>query len=105
MGDPFAQRWSVWAAGYGGSQTTDGDAGVGSNTATSRIFGTAVGADYRFSPFTVAGFALAGGGTSFSIANGLGSGAPICSRPARSCATRSGLYPRGTRLWLAGHHH
>ena len=70
----FAQRWSVWAAGYGGSQTTDGNAGVGSNTATSRIFGTAVGADYRFSPFTLAGFALAGGGTNFSIANGLGSG-------------------------------
>ena len=64
----------MWAAGYGGSQTTDGNAGVGSNTATSRIFGTAVGADYRFSPFTLAGFALAGGGTNFSIANGLGSG-------------------------------
>jgi autotransporter-associated beta strand protein len=69
----FAQRWSVWAAGYGGSQTTDGNAGVGSNTATSRIFGTAVGADYRFSPDTLAGFALAGGGTNFSVANG-GSG-------------------------------
>jgi uncharacterized protein with beta-barrel porin domain len=69
----FAQRWSVWAAGYGGSQTTDGNAGVGSNTATSRIFGTAVGADYRVSPDTLAGFALAGGGTNFSVANG-GSG-------------------------------
>jgi uncharacterized protein with beta-barrel porin domain len=74
MADPFAQRWSVWAAGYGGSQTTDGNAALGSNTATSRIAGTAVGADYRFSPFTLAGFALAGGGTNFSLANGLGSG-------------------------------
>jgi autotransporter-associated beta strand protein len=73
MVDPFAQRWSVWAAGFGGSQTTDGHAGVGSNTATSRIYGTAVGADYRFSPFTLAGFALAGGGTSFTV-NGFGSG-------------------------------
>ncbi len=72
--DPFAQRWSVWAAGYGGSQTTDGNAALGSNTVTSRIAGTAVGADYRFSPFTLAGFALAGGGTNFSLANGLGSG-------------------------------
>lgn len=72
--ESFAQRWSVWAAGYGGSQTTDGNAAVGSNTATSRIAGSAVGADYRFSPFTLAGFALAGGGTNFSIANGLGSG-------------------------------
>jgi uncharacterized protein with beta-barrel porin domain len=63
----------VWAAGYGGSQTTDGNAALGSNTATSRIAGTAVGADYRISPFTIAGFALAGGGTSFSVA-GSGSG-------------------------------
>jgi uncharacterized protein with beta-barrel porin domain len=66
---PFEQRWSVWSVGFGGSQTTDGNATVGSNTATSSIYGTAVGADYRISPFTVAGFALAGGGTNFSVAN------------------------------------
>jgi uncharacterized protein with beta-barrel porin domain len=72
--DPFAQRWSVWAAGYGGSQTTDGNAVLGSNTVTSQVFGTAVGADYRLSPYTLAGFALAGGGTNFSIANGSGTG-------------------------------
>jgi autotransporter-associated beta strand protein len=65
----FEQRWSTWIAGYGGSQTTDGNAAVGSNSATSRVFGTAVGADYRFSPDTVAGFSLAGGGTNFSVAN------------------------------------
>ncbi|MDR3489089.1 MAG: autotransporter-associated beta strand repeat-containing protein, partial [Bradyrhizobium sp.] len=74
---PLAQtydpRWSVWASGFGGSQTTDGNAALGSNTATSSIYGTAVGADYRISPFTVAGFALAGGGTNFSVA-GSGSG-------------------------------
>ncbi|WP_354109163.1 autotransporter domain-containing protein [Bradyrhizobium sp. S3.12.5] len=73
MADPFAQRWSVWAAGYGGSQTTDGNAALGSNNTTSRIAGTAVGADYRLSPYTLAGFALAGGGTNFSVVNG-GSG-------------------------------
>jgi uncharacterized protein with beta-barrel porin domain len=71
--DTFTERWSVWAAGYGGSQTTAGNATLGSNNATSRIFGAAVGADYRISPYTTAGFALAGGGTNFSIANG-GSG-------------------------------
>ncbi|MBR1212100.1 autotransporter domain-containing protein [Bradyrhizobium sp. JYMT SZCCT0180] len=73
MADPFAQRWSVWAAGYGGSQTTDGNTSLGSNNTTSRIAGTAVGADYRISPNTLAGFALAGGGTNFSVVNG-GSG-------------------------------
>jgi uncharacterized protein with beta-barrel porin domain len=70
---PFEQRWSVWGAGFGGSQTTDGNAALGSNTATSSVYGTVVGADYRVSPFTVAGFALAGGGTNFSVA-GSGSG-------------------------------
>ena len=66
---PFEARWSVWAAGFGGSQTTDGNTVVGSDTTTSRIYGTAIGADYRFSPFTIAGFSLAGGGTNFSVAN------------------------------------
>jgi hypothetical protein len=66
----FDPRWSVWAAGFGGSQTTDGNAALGSNDTTSRVFGVAAGADYLFSPRTIAGFALAGGGTQFSVANG-----------------------------------
>lgn len=74
---PLAQRydprWSVWAAGFGGSQSTNGNAALGSNDTSSRVFGIAAGADYRFSPFTIAGFALAGGGTNFSVVNG-GSG-------------------------------
>jgi autotransporter-associated beta strand protein len=74
---PLAQgydpRWSVWASGFGGSQTTDGNAAAGSNTSSSRIGGVAVGADYLISPNTVAGFAMAGGGTSFSVTGG-GSG-------------------------------
>jgi uncharacterized protein with beta-barrel porin domain len=65
----MTQFRSVWAAGFGGSQTTEGNAALGSNTVTSRVFGTAAGADYIFSPRTIAGFALAGGGTNFSVAN------------------------------------
>jgi autotransporter-associated beta strand protein len=82
---PFVPSWSVWAAGYGGSQTTDGNAALGSNNTTSSIAGTAVGADYRFSPFTLAGFALAGGGTNFAV-NGFGSG--------RSDLFQAGAYVR-----------
>ena len=85
---PFVPSWSVWAAGFGGSQTTDGNVALGSNTATSRIYGTAVGADYRFSPSTIAGFALAGGATNFSIANALGTG--------RSDLFQAGAYVRHT---------
>ena len=66
----YDPRWSVWASGFGGSQSTSGNTAVGSNNTTSNIAGTAVGADYLFSPNTIAGFALAGGGTSFSVANG-----------------------------------
>jgi uncharacterized protein with beta-barrel porin domain len=69
----YVPRWNVWTAGFGGTQSTSGDPAVGTNGATSSIYGTAVGADYRFSPDTIAGFALVGGGTSFSVANG-GSG-------------------------------
>jgi len=70
----FEQRWNVWAAGFGGAQTTNGDPSVlGSNDTRSSIAGTAVGVDYRVTPNTIAGFALAGGGTSFNV-NGLGYG-------------------------------
>jgi uncharacterized protein with beta-barrel porin domain len=69
----FEARWNVWAAGFGGSQTTDGNVSTGSNTSTSSIYGTAVGADYGLAPNTVTGFSLAGGGTNFTVASG-GSG-------------------------------
>lgn len=69
----YSPRWSVWAAGFGGSQTTSGNTALGSNDTRGSLFGVAAGADYYFSPKTVAGFALAGGGSSFSVANG-GSG-------------------------------
>jgi autotransporter-associated beta strand protein len=71
--DTFDQRWSVWGASYGGGSTTEGNAALGSNTATARAFGLVAGADYRISPYTLAGFALAGGGTSFGV-SGFGSG-------------------------------
>jgi autotransporter-associated beta strand protein len=69
----YDPRWSVWAAGYGGSQSTSGNTAAGSNDTSSSVYGTAVGADYLLSPNTIAGFSLAGGGTNFSVANG-GSG-------------------------------
>jgi uncharacterized protein with beta-barrel porin domain len=73
MADAFARRWSVWAAGFGGSQATDGNATLGSSNTSSRVYGAAAGADYHISPDTLAGFALAGGGTNFGV-NGFGSG-------------------------------
>jgi uncharacterized protein with beta-barrel porin domain len=69
----FVPSWSMWTAGFGGTQTTGGNTVVGSNSTTSSLGAVAVGADYRFSPNTIAGFALAGGGTNFNV-NGLGGG-------------------------------
>ena len=104
--DPFEQRWSVWAAGYGGSQTTDGNAALGSNNTTSSLGGVAVGADYRFSPNTIAGFALAGGATNFSV-NGLGSGRSDLFQAGAFVrhTVGAGLSHRRAGLWLAGRHH
>ncbi|MDH2348942.1 autotransporter domain-containing protein [Bradyrhizobium sp. SSUT77] len=66
----FDRRWSVWGAGFGGSRTTNGDTALGSSGATGRVYGMAAGADYLLLPSTLAGFALAGGGTNFSVSNG-----------------------------------
>jgi uncharacterized protein with beta-barrel porin domain len=85
---PFAQRWSVWGAGYGGTAQTDGDAAVGSQKMTNHIYGGAAGFDYRLDPNTLVGFALGGAGTNFGLANGLGGG--------RSEMFQAGLYGRHT---------
>lgn len=83
----FERRWSTWGAGFGGGRTTSGDSALGSNSATGRAYGVAVGADYLLAPSTLAGFAMAGGGTNFSVANG-GSG--------RSDLFQVGMYARHT---------
>jgi autotransporter-associated beta strand protein len=71
--DLFDPRWNVWGAAYGGGSDTSGNAALGSNSATARAFGFVAGADYQVSPATLAGFALAGGGTSFGVSS-FGSG-------------------------------
>jgi autotransporter-associated beta strand protein len=80
----FEQRWTAWGAGFGGSATTNGNPIVGSNNVTTGTFGYAAGMDYHYSPDTVLGFALAGGGTSWNLAQGLGTG--------RSDAFLAGIY-------------
>jgi len=82
----FEQRWSAWGAGFGGTGTTNGNPVVGSTTVTARDFGFVAGMDYRVSPDTLVGFALAGAGTNWSLAQGLGGGS--------SDAFQAGLYGR-----------
>jgi uncharacterized protein with beta-barrel porin domain len=90
------QRWTAWGTAYGGSDKTNGDPTVGSNTFTANTFGFAAGMDYHPAPDTILGFALAGGGTNWALAQALGSG--------RSDAFQAGVY--GTKYfgpaYLAG---
>jgi uncharacterized protein with beta-barrel porin domain len=82
-------------AGFGGTQSTTGNATLGSNATSSQLAGIAVGADYLISPDTLAGFAVAGSGSTFSVGNGLGSG--------RSDMFQAGAYLRHSfgRLYAA----
>jgi outer membrane autotransporter protein len=86
----FVPRWDVWGAAFGGSNTTSADPNVvGSHDTTSRVGGGAAGADYRISPDALVGFSLAGGATSWSLAQAFGSG--------RSDVFLAGLYGAGQR--------
>jgi autotransporter-associated beta strand protein len=71
---PFAQRWTAWVSAYGGSNAATGSAAVGSSNLTASTFGFAAGMDYHFSPDTIFGFALGGGGTNWGLATTPGSG-------------------------------
>jgi hypothetical protein len=67
-------RWGIWGTGFGGSTRSSGDAAIGSNDVTARTFGFAAGADYRANRDTTLGFALAGAGTNWGLAQGFGGG-------------------------------
>jgi autotransporter-associated beta strand protein len=71
---PIEPRWTAWGALYGGYNRTNGDAAAGTSNLMAHAEGVAAGMDYHLTPDTVAGFALAGGGTSWSLAQGLGGG-------------------------------
>lgn len=92
----FEQRWTAWAASYGGSNTTSGSASVGSTNITAGTYGFAAGLDYHYSPDTVVGFALGGAGSNWGLANGLGTG--------KSDAFQAGVYgmTRTGRSYIAG---
>jgi autotransporter-associated beta strand protein len=70
----FEQRWRIFGAAYGGNTQIGGNAALGSHDATSRVYGAMGGASYALSPATQLGFAFGGGGTSFGLSDGLGSG-------------------------------
>jgi len=70
----FDQRWTAWGSGFGGYATLNGNAAVGSNNLTASDYGFAGGMDYHAAPDLKLGFALAGAGTNWSLAQNLGNG-------------------------------
>ena len=81
----YEPRWTVWGGAYGGSNRTTGDlAVIGSHDLSARTVGFAGGFDYRLTPDTVVGLAFAGGGTNWSLSQGLGGG--------KSDAFQAGIY-------------
>ena len=107
MADPFAQRWSVWAAGFGGSQTTDGNTALGSNNTTSRIAWRR--GRRRLSVLAVHAGRLCAGRRRHQLQRCQRSWhrplRPVSGRRLRPAQRRPGLSLRRAGLWLAGHHH
>jgi outer membrane autotransporter protein len=87
----FEQRWTVWGAGFGGANRTSGDpAVVGSHDLSASVAGGAAGLDYHLSRDSVVGVALAGGGTNWSLAQGIGGGKSDAFQAGVYAATRAG---------------
>jgi uncharacterized protein with beta-barrel porin domain len=81
----YEPRWTAWGGAYGGSNHTSGDIAItGSHDLSASTVGFAGGFDYHYTPDTVLGFAFAGGGTNWSLSQGLGGG--------RSDAFQAGIY-------------
>ena len=87
----YEPRWTVWGGAYGGSNRTTGDLAVtGSHDLSARTVGFAGGFDYRLTPETVVGLAFAGGGTDWSLSQGLGGGKSDAFQAGIYGATKSG---------------
>jgi uncharacterized protein with beta-barrel porin domain len=88
LADP--RRWSIWVAGYGAQNNTSGNAFSGGHDRSAQAYGLVTGLDYRVTPFTVAGFALAGGSTNYRLSDGLGGGHSDMLQAAVYSITRVG---------------
>jgi outer membrane autotransporter protein len=82
---PSGKPWNVWSSVYGGQNNRTGSVATGGTHDTSvHAAGVATGLDYRLSPATIVGFALAGGSTTWGVSDGLGGG--------KSDVFQAGLY-------------
>jgi outer membrane autotransporter protein len=69
-----APRWRAWLTGFDGTWKLDGEAGIGSATLAHNTGGLAGGLDYQFAPDLLAGFAIGGSSSNFSVRDRITSG-------------------------------
>ena len=87
----YEPRWTAWGGAYGGSNHTSADIAItGSHDLSGSTVGFAGGFDYHYTPDTVLGFAFAGGGTNWSLSQGLGGGKSDAFQAGIYGATKSG---------------
>ena len=97
------RRWTAWGGAFGGWNKTSGDPVVGSHDLTARNAGIAAGLDYRATPDTVVGFALAGAAADWTLAQGLGGGKNNAFQAGAYAATRWGSAYLAASLAVANH--
>jgi outer membrane autotransporter protein len=61
------RTWRVWSGGFGGVQSFNGDASIGSADARSAAAGGAMGFDYQVDPTRLVGVAVGGSDSHFSV--------------------------------------
>jgi outer membrane autotransporter protein len=70
----YQPRWRAWVTGFDGTWKLNGEAGIGSASLSHNTGGLAGGLDYQFAPDVLAGFAMGGSSSNFSVANRFTSG-------------------------------
>jgi len=71
---PYQSRWRAWLTGFDGSAKLAGEADVGSADLSRNTGGLAGGLDYQFAPDLLAGFAIGGSSSNFSVRDRITSG-------------------------------
>ncbi len=72
-----AQRWRVWASGFGGQSSLRGDTSAGSANQKLNSYGGALGFDYQMGSSMLIGMALGGSSSAFNAGNVTGSAGGI----------------------------
>jgi outer membrane autotransporter protein len=90
------RTWRVWTGGFGGVQSFNGDASIGSADARTNAAGGAMGFDYQVDPTRLVGVAVGGSESHFSVPDRATSGDLLGGHVgAYGVATWGALYAAG----------